>query len=188
MIKKILSILICSIVEREESLNRLMNNLNKQNIYEDVQILIYTDSKQNSIGTKRNCLINDAKSKYVCFIDDDDAISHNYIKIIREGCLSDADCISLNGIITFDGQMPKKFVHSIKYKTVLPILNEDGFFTRPPNHLNPIKKTLIENFKFQDINRGEDKDWALRVSESGVLKNEYLTKDILYYYLYKDKK
>jgi len=181
---KLLSILICSIYEREESLKRLIKKLN--NTFEDVEICIYTDDgKQNSVGTKRNCLLNDANSKYICFVDDDDDVCDNYIGLLREGCLSNADCINLNGIITFNGKNPKVFIHSLKYNSYF---EENNIYYRPPNHLNTIKKSLVEQFKFPDKNNGEDTDWAMQICNSGVLKSEYDINQTIYYYLYDTEK
>jgi glycosyltransferase involved in cell wall biosynthesis len=175
----LLSILICSIHEREEKLKRLIKKLN--NTFEDVEIQTYIDDKQLSVGTKRNCLLNDAKGKYICFVDDDDDVCDNYIALLREGCLSDADCINLNGIITTNGDNPKLFIHSLKYNYYF---EKDDVYYRPPNHLNTIKKSLVENFKFPNINNGEDTDWAMQICKSKVLKNEYEIKQVIYHYLY----
>ena len=95
----LLSILICSIVEREQLLKCLYNKLSKQNVYEDVEILVYTDNKQISVGTKRNCLINNAKGKYVCFIDDDAFPHENWLQIIIKAFMEFDNIGSLGGRI-----------------------------------------------------------------------------------------
>lgn len=181
----ILSILICSLEERKEYLNRLTEKLKLQNKYEDVEICVYTDNKENSIGTKRNSLLNNAKGKYVCFIDDDDMVSDNYIDLVREGCFTDKDCISLNGVITFDGQNAKQFIHSIKYNSYF---EENDIYYRPPNHLNAIKKELVKDIKFEEINYGEDTDWAMKICNLGILKTEHEIQEIIYLYIFNSNK
>ena len=57
---KKLSILICSLQERQEKLNRLMEVLKPQ-INDEVEVIIKSDSREMSIGTKRNSLLNEAK-------------------------------------------------------------------------------------------------------------------------------
>lgn len=181
----LLSILICSIQERQNLLLELENKLKRQNKYDDVEVCIYTDSKQNSVGTKRNSLMSMARGKYICFIDDDDDICDDYITIIRNGCLTDSDCVSLIGQITFNGKDPRTFIHSIEYNSYF---EENNIYYRPPNHLNTIKKELIESIKFPDINCGEDTDWAMQICNAGLLKTEYKVDKTLYYYLYDTEK
>ena len=67
-----------------------------------VEVLTEVDSKQITTGAKRNNLLNKAQGKYICFIDDDDHIYPNYIKLILEAIEWDADCIATTGIYTVD--------------------------------------------------------------------------------------
>jgi len=84
----ILSILICAveIEERQIKLKKLVSELHRQiskNYAEEiVEILVDTDNMTKSVGQKRNDLISKAKGHFVCFIDDDDLITENYLSII----------------------------------------------------------------------------------------------------------
>ena len=82
-----------------------------------------------------------------------------------------------------DGQMPKYFEHSIKYNEYNTTQN---FITyeRYPNHLNVIKREIAVQFKFPEINFGEDTDWATQINKSGLLKKETYIDQVLYYYNY----
>jgi glycosyltransferase involved in cell wall biosynthesis len=71
-----LSILICSLPGRIKYLSELLNVLNPQ--IEGEEIIINID-KYKTIGAKRNDLLNASKSDYVCFIDDDDMVSEDYL-------------------------------------------------------------------------------------------------------------
>lgn len=147
---------------------------------------IITDNHEtDAIGVKRNRLLQAAYGEYVCFIDDDDNIAENYIKLVRGGIDNNTDCCSLLGIITFDGHRPQEFRHSIKYKRYEEV---DGVFLRYPNHLNTIRTSIAKKFTFPETNHGEDTDWATQIFNSGLLKTEHEIKDILYYYLYKTVK
>ena len=85
-----LSILICSVQDRdrEENLKNIEHELKDQickNYAENiVEILIEKDNREMSVGRKRNVLIDKAKGEYVCFIDDDDFISKDYLNIILD--------------------------------------------------------------------------------------------------------
>jgi hypothetical protein len=87
----------------------------------------------------------------------------------------------LTGIITFDGQNPKRFEHALKYVEYAEV---NGVYVRPPNHLNPIKRNLAIQFQFPCQDFGEDADWAMKVCRSGVLKTEVVISVPYYYYLY----
>jgi len=184
-----LSILICTLESRLNFLQRVYANIDGQikrhNLQEEVEILIHQDRGEKSIGTKRNELIEQAKGKYVCFVDDDDNVSPFYVMSIYKGCQQDKDCCSLTGLITVDGRHQKKFTHSLQYKEYKEV-NKQYF--RPPNHLNPIRKTIAEKFRFKEKNFGEDTDWAMRISKAGAIKTEAVITVPLYFYLYRSRK
>ena len=89
-----LSILICTLSNRTESLKTLLDELNYQIQSKPVQVLWIGDNKSMSVGEKRNKLLYLADGEYVSFIDDDDMISSTYIDSILD---------SLNGhkVVTF---------------------------------------------------------------------------------------
>src|SRR6478736_2156247 len=95
-----LSILIPTVVGREEKLQRLMDVLDPQfdelvkeaiNTGEmPVEIIIDKDNKEVSIGAKRQRLLERAMGEYVVFIDDDDLVSETYIQDILNNTGSDS--------------------------------------------------------------------------------------------------
>lgn len=182
------SILICTLEERKNVFDRLFNQLQyqiKNNKLEDkVEVLFFKDKRENKVGYKRNKLLEQSTGEYVCFIDDDDMIHNNYIKMIYEKLLKNPDCVTLTGIITFDGKNPKKFVHSIVYKSWF---EKNNIYYRPPNHLNPIKREIAIKFKFPEKNFGEDIDWSMTICNSGLLKKEEIITEPYYFYLFKNK-
>jgi len=202
------SILICSLIERQSLLDNLMDAFNKQlpdpiNIeqekksiygydyeikkcdYGEVEIIICTDSKELSTGTKRNILLDLSSGEYLASFDDDDLPSDCYIEEIMKGVNSGLDCCSLVGQLITDYEHPKIFRHSIIYEKYEEI---NGEFVRFPNHLNCIKSSIAKQFRFPEINHGEDFDWATQIHNSELLKTEYKIEKIIYYYLYKNKK
>lgn len=187
----ILSILIPTLPERADKFNKLFFDINfqleMQNAFGLIEVLTDEAPKGKSIGKKRNDLLQSAQGEYVCFIDDDDKISNDYIRLILKALKQKPDCVSLKGVITFDGQSPKVFEHSIKYAEYRTTANVITY-ERYPNHLNVIKSSIAKQFKFPEINFGEDTDWATQIKESGLLKKEYYIDEILYYYKYLSNK
>lgn len=188
-----LSILICHIPKRKEFLNRLLGILEPQIVVMRSYFeIIIDDNPYASIGLKRNHLLTQANGEYVCFIDDDDRVADNYINLVSPGIFGGYDCCSLNGIITEDGNNPRKFQHSIKYSAYDTISDPSGFadimYLRFTNHLNCIKSSVAKQFRFPEKNHGEDTDWATQIHNSGLLKNEYWIEPILYYYDWRSKK
>lgn len=190
-----LSILICTVEGREHFLERLTKILEKQimpRYWSSIEVISIGGNKEDdamSIGAKRSLLLDLADGEYVCFIDDDDRVSENYVELLLPGIEKGVDCCSLRGIITEDGQNPLIFEHSIKYKEYKT--NPEGMpvrYERYPNHLNCIKASIAKQFRFPETNHGEDTDWATKIFKSGLIKTEHYIDNILYNYEYRRKK
>ena len=179
----LLSVLICTIRERKVFFDRLYsklkNQINKFCLNGIVDIEYICDNRELKIGAKRNMLVQKAKGKYVCFIDDDDDISDDYLKLLVEACKNDKDCVSLTGQITTNGTNPKRFIHSVMYKEYKEVNN---IYFRPPNHLNCIRHSIAKKFTFEAKNFGEDTDWAMEICKSGIIKTETYIDKIIYFY------
>lgn len=180
------SILIPTLDSRTEIFTELYKELLKQieehKLYHKVEVLFFKDNKQHTVGDKRNALITVAKGKYTSFIDDDDQIHKNYVKMIYNKLLKNPDCVSLTGLISIDGKKEKKFIHSLKYKRWFELW---GVYYRPPNHLNPIKKEITSKFKFINKNNGEDKQWSMEIQKYGALKTQEEIEEPYYFYNFK---
>lgn len=189
-----LSVLILTMPGRRNFLSRLLDELDAQkyecNLFDEIEIkVIEAVQGDYNIGKKRNLILQNAKGKYVCFIDDDDRISKDYLPTIITALKENpnCDCLSLKGIITTDGKNPEIFEHSIKYsgwKTTGNVIK----YERYPNHLNVIRAEIAKQFKFPEINMGEDHVWSTVLYQSGLLKNEIYIDEILYYYQYRTNK
>jgi hypothetical protein len=182
-----ISLLICTLNERKNLLERLLAILNKS-IYnadasENIEILIDNRDSNTSIGQKRNSLLALSKKDYVAFIDDDDLVSEDYISILLNSIQEFPDCVSLNGIITTDGTDEHKFIHSLKYKMYSENKDLKEYY-RPPNHLNCIKSSIAKQVSFIHKNYGEDTDWALELMSKNILKTEKTISQVIYFYQY----
>jgi hypothetical protein len=204
--KPLLSILIPTIVGREESSRKLFNqlvnvnkrfvdyyNLNQQELdslglFYPIELRICQDNKgENTIGKKRNWLLAQATGYFTCFIDDDDRINEDVLfdilkhiqHLVDIEIMDTIDCFKLVGEYTENGSNPKTFIHSIEHDEWF---EKDDVYFRPPNHLNIIKTDIAKQFVFPEINHGEDKEWSMKIKNSGLLKNEEYIKGIYYFY------
>lgn len=182
-----LSVLIPTIVGRESQYDSLINKLSSQYNGGEIEICTEKDNRETPIGAKRNKLLETASGKYLTFIDDDNGISDNYIALLLKAIESDCDCASLKGIITTNGGNPEIFEHSMKYGQWRTTTNEIKY-ERGINHLNLVRASIAKQFKFPEINHGEDHNWATQLQNSGLLKTEYYIDEILYFYNYRTTK
>lgn len=174
-----LSILICSLEEREGTfLERLISVLNPQVEKKEVEIIILSDNGEIPIGTKRNKALRSAKGEYVCFVDDDDLVSENYVDSILRKIPEGRDVIVFDALISFNGSGHK----IVKYGKEFDYCEKDEAYYRHPNHLMVHKRSNIKEF-FLDIRTGEDDEWAKRRLSS--IKTESRINEILYFYDYR---
>jgi len=153
-----------------------MGLLNPQ-IVPGVEVLINSDAMVKTIGEKRNDLLDAAKGDYVCFVDDDDRVSDQYVSLLLEALSTGPDCVGINGVMYDKGRFRKPFSHSIKHRGWY----EDGeLFYRTPNHWNPIRRELACKVRFKPINYGEDQDYSVRIFP--LLKTEVYVEAPVYFY------
>ena len=179
---KVLSILIPTLPIRIESycriIKKLSSQINENHAQNMVQILTFCDTKEYSVGHKRNWLLENSVGKYVCFIDDDDDISDDYIKEILLAIPSNADCITFLGEY-IDESKTKDFsiskMHNRDY-------NSDDTYYRLPNHLCPVKRDIAIKSMFTLKNFGEDADYSKNINM--VISNEFHINKKLYFYMF----
>jgi len=179
---KDLSILIPTLPARIDCYSNLIKELNKQitenNLIERVQILSLCDTKEISVGEKRNILLTKSNGRYVCFIDDDDLIASDYVVKILNAIQSNADVITFCGDYV-ENNLRTPFSISMVHRGNY---NHPNIFYRLPNHLCPVKREIALSCQFTDKNFGEDSDYADKINN--YLKNEYHIQDKLYFYMY----
>jgi hypothetical protein len=196
----LLSILICTIPQRKKQLNLLIGEIFKQakenSCENDIEIVTRDDNYESidqlplqlptlNVGQKRDILLQGSNGEFVCFIDDDDWISPNYLKLIIEGIKNNPniDCIGFIQKYLVDGKEQiggSKVCISLKYDKW--DLNIDGCLAvRTPHHLTPIKRQIcIDAGGYKNLDKAEDLDFSNRVYP--LLKNEYFINETLYYY------
>lgn len=177
----LIDILIPTLTERREKLRLLLDELTKQIGDLPVNILILEDNREQTTGAKRNQLIEMSEAEYVCFFDDDDWPSENYIHWIVNAAESGMDCASLKGSIELTHGNWKPFFHS---RTVEAWYESDGVYYRYPNHLNLIKSEIAKQVKFPDITIGEDHIWSTDLHKRKLIKTEFEIPETIYLYKY----
>jgi glycosyltransferase involved in cell wall biosynthesis len=179
----ILSILICAveIEERQIKLKKLISELHKQiskNYAEEiVEILIDADNMTKSVGQKRNDLINKAKGHFVCFIDDDDFITENYLSTILHHLNIGID-ILLIGISHIENGINKtKILPSLFIDN---LTTNDVVFKTNHFHLCPHKKSIAELISFDCVNFAEDMIYSQKMVKH--ISNHAVISDPIYIY------
>jgi glycosyltransferase involved in cell wall biosynthesis len=106
-----LSILIPTLYERIDKLCELKASLFGQimsnKVSDIVEVLELADNRQKTTGAKRNILLNMAKGDYIAFIDDDDAISNDYIKLVLKAIETNPDVIGMRLVHYMNGKFIK---------------------------------------------------------------------------------
>lgn len=179
---KSLSILIPTLPIRIDSYCKLMKKLiyqiNLNNAQDVVQILTFCDTKEYSVGHKRNWLLENSVGRYVCFIDDDDDISDNYIKEILSALPSNSDCITFLGEYIDESKTKDFSISTMHFRDY----NDTDTYYRLPNHLCPVKREIALQSMFTLKNFGEDSDYSKNINMN--IKNEFHIKEKLYFYMF----
>jgi len=189
------SVLILSIPSRNESLMAAMNQLQEQadatGQGKAVEILVLLDNRSKSISEKRNDLLQAARGKYIAFLDDDDAVSKEYMsKILAAIDEHDGvDCISFNQWCTINGE-PMNVEFGIGNPHGHLWRDEDGFLgdiQRPPYHMCVWRREIAQSEVFNPVygengQSTEDIDWLMRLYPK--VQTEHHIPDALHGYIY----
>jgi len=179
----LLSILICTVPQRKEFLRRLCESLYGQlstsKWKDSVEIIVAEDDFKITVGEKRNYLLSAAIGKYICFIDDDDTISDNYIGALLPILEMDKyDCIGwkfrflYNGIAT--GPIGTISLQNYEWRDTFEQL------CKPICHLSQVRREVAISVGFLNKSHREDAIYASAICP--LLKSEYFLDEIMYDY------
>lgn len=178
-----LSILICSvdIEERQDKLKKLIYELHRQiskNYAEEmVEIIVDSDNMNKSVGQKRNDLIEKAQGEFICFIDDDDFISENYLSIILYHLNPSIDILLIAIEHIENGVNKPKIIPSL----YIDNLNTgEAVFKTNHFHLCPHKKSIARNVLFEWVNFAEDMLYSQKMVKH--INNYFLISQPIYIY------
>jgi len=177
---KQLAILIPTLPVRVNKYARLVNKLNEQiirhGLIDKIQIVSFCDTKDYLVGHKRNELVRLSLAKYICFIDDDDDISDNYISKVYNASLSDVDCVTFWGEYRTNNKV-KNISFNLDYKHDS---ETSDCYLRYPNHLSLVKRSIALKCPFPLKNFGGDYDYSLLLKKH--LKTQVHIREKLYFY------
>lgn len=169
----ILSILIPSIPKRKDRLNvlrdclecRIESIVKQHEMLGTVEVII-DDSKSFldgglSIGKKRESLVNRAKGKYLCFLDDDESIAPNYVESLLRLCNFDLDICTFRAISKLEtawGLVDMRLSYKFNDQ-----FSPEFTIRRMPFHICPVRSAFAKLYQFEDINNAEDSRWMEKV-------------------------
>ena len=149
-----LSILVPTMPSRASYLKRLKRSIRNQ-ITEDVELLVFEGDSNQSIGSKRNALLGMAKGDYISFVDDDDLVAHHYVSSILKATETSPDVVGIHLLHYEDYSLRGLTYHSLKFNEWFDEPNSGHprlrNYYRNPNHINPVKRELALRVKFPEI-------------------------------------
>lgn len=176
-----LSILVCSVLERGQTfLPKILKQLQDQitPYSNDVELLCLIDNCNMMLGEKRNKLVKMADGDYITFVDDDDVLSDDYVKVLLEAIkTTPTDVITFTVNVSLNNGPYKPCYYSKDYKTNY---NTDAAYFRQVNHIMCIKLDLALSTPYKSIIRGEDSAFAADLAHK--IKTETKLDKVLYYY------
>jgi hypothetical protein len=114
------SILIPTLASRSalvaEMVRRLSEQVHSEGLDGRVEILSDLDDGTLPLGTKRNRLMQRATGRFLVFIDDDDEVCDDYVRLVVWALERhpEVDVLGLLGEVIFRGQHPRRFVMSTR--------------------------------------------------------------------------
>jgi GT2 family glycosyltransferase len=187
--RTLLSVCVCSIFSRANYLDRLLACLAPQ-WTERVEFLLAADDGQESVGAKRQRLLDQARGDFVVFIDDDDLVSPDYIAKVLGAILrnSTIDAVTYFSKRYCDGV----YEADCKYSITNPvnrdavIINGIKTYRRFPYHVTPIRSDLALKVGFKPMDFQEDTDFAERLRP--LIKTEEFIPEFLYSYYWRSNR
>lgn len=176
-----LSILIATTIDRRSLFTRLYAEFIHQKKNHPVEVLFEEDSKQLSIGAKRQKLLERATADYIVFFDSDDWPSGDYVESILNALESEPDCVGMLIKMTTNGLKEQVCCHSLRYKEWKERV--DGYdYVRNVTHFNPVRRELALSVGFKNIRFGEDRIYSDAVTK--LCKTEVFINRPLFHYRY----
>lgn len=128
-----------------------------------VEHLVLYDNRHRSVGLKRQALLEAARGQYIAFVDDDDAVSANYVPVLLQAIEQhpEAHVITFEQNATYNGKPFKViFQHSASDQHLQLDGPDDQELIRGPWHVCAWRRDRIAHCQFLDCNYGEDAAWV----------------------------
>tara|TARA_R110002126_G_scaffold216159_1_gene362275 strand:+ start:851 stop:1498 length:648 start_codon:yes stop_codon:yes gene_type:complete len=195
----LVSILIPTLIERQEKYDNLVSGLyeqiKKNNLQDKVEIISICDNRNIPVVTKRNMLQKLSRGKYFTHLDDDDNFSDDYCKIVCEHIENlptfqdnEPDCIGYNQLAKVQG---KRFIVRPNIKCGLHLTQVTGTTNYPEFDRFPWQFCLWHE-KYKKVYRtksdgsgAEDPNWLKKIQLEYPKSMSYIN-EILHTYNFDD--
>lgn len=174
-------ILVAALYCRAGLLNRLLSELGRQMV-PGMGVHVFLDNREYDISYKRKLLVESSEADYVCFIDDDDWIRHDYVAWIMPALRESPDYVGFRVDYTEDNKRQRPAYHSLKHGHWFD--TKHGLY-RDLSHLNPIRRELALRGDWTGTyhnGSGEDIGWAESLRKLDIVKSEIFLDQELYWY------
>jgi glycosyltransferase involved in cell wall biosynthesis len=152
----------------------------KSSKYKSVEVVLFCDEKELTLGEKREKLYQLASGEYSWQIDSDDLIAPDAIEKILAAMENKPDCITFRENCMMNG-VYKSSNHSLKYERWQD--NHDAYdYVRTPFYKDVIKTEIARSVPFPHIRYNEDEQWAAALRPH--LKTEIHLEEEIYFYIY----
>lgn len=182
-----LGILIPTLKGRRGYLARLMKCLEPQ-LSDAVKVYTLEDEGADTVGTKRQRLIETAQTSFVAHVDDDDLVAPSYCADVLDAIERGADVVGFRLRYYENGGLAGYATHSLTCGKWGEERGPDNLmrYTRTPNHLNPVRRELALQIGFKSMRVSEDADYSVRLFEKfGGAMNEVFVDKYLYDYFHR---
>lgn len=155
----------------------MLYSLKFQSEGKPVEIITLLDNQIMKVGKKRNELLSLANGEYVCFVDDDDLISNDYVDSILEAIESGEDVVVFTLSRNHNGTHDRLCYYSKEYEKDR---DTPGAYYRMPNHLMVFRTEIAQKVKYKEFFFGEDAAWSKEILP--MIRTERKIDKVLYTY------
>jgi len=144
-------------------------------------VLLY--SHKASVSAARNMLLEHFQEELLAFIDDDDVVSQNYLKNLRD--VTDHNAMGISDIRSFKSSPDKSYIHPFSqvFKSIsseeTSFLKARNFFSSPCGKM--LSREMVGDIRFDEtLKNGEDSLFMTMISNS-IQKVKKAEEGTIYY-------
>lgn len=185
-----LTICIATVPERQAEFGMLIEEFRRQTARSaGAELMIDAEPRGPlSIGAKRQRMLEQVRTDYVVFFDDDDWPMPTYVEDIAQAIRSGPDCVGFYELVEGLGAVPRISIWTNKYREWMDGARARKYgvdYIRTPFHKTPLRTDLARGVGFRDMRFAEDHDFSKRLKATGACRTEVFIPKTLYIYRYK---
>lgn len=155
------SVLIATLASRRDLLAGLLEVLLPQCEADGrVEVLACHDNGEHHLTVKRRALLGAAGGVYASFIDDDDMVDEEFVRLVTAAMSGLPDYIRFDHFYYVDGGYNMRVRTGLHAATRHPVCGE---LIRPVTHVNPVRRDLTAGVSFGGVAPGEDRAYVLQI-------------------------